>query len=200
MKFSSIKTASFFLLIPLILTLSGCESMKSKPPLKPQQESQTVENEDGVLEFTFLGEDFLTQVHGSRDNPFLPPPITLTPYRFYVFNVRITAKKDMSISLRHTLLRVGSKNFQASTRDSLLNMWKVIDEDYAYKKYDSRKKEEAVKRHLLPEEFVLYASETISGYCVFAGQLPLSDKLRITIPVTSLSEGVTERLNVEYQF
>ena len=187
-------------LLILLFIITGCGSLKSKPPLSAEQAYQRIENEDVVLEFTFLDQDILTQRHGTKDNPFLPPPIVLTPYRFYVFNLTITAKQSISLSTGHFIMKIGSKNFRPSTRDSLKSLWKGIEEDYASKKYDTRKKEEAIRRYLIPETFILYPGEHISGYCVFAGQLPLTDSLRITVPVNSLAHEITEKLTVDFSF
>lgn len=180
------KILSMFGATVLVILATGCAS------LLPQQQvvekvSGNAENDVCEVYVMSVGRDTLYERFGKTNNPFIAPPMLITPRYFYVFSVTITARQDVTVRTDRIELIAGGEREHPDGVEAVVRFWKAnSDNETPSEQRSTADRLQKIRQTLLPDTLNLVSGESYTGYIMFISSNPSLDPDKIIIPADSL--------------
>lgn len=185
------------IMIALTMQLSGCIT---NAQVRQLTAPVVLENDDISATIDYLPPPVLNARYRVKLNPFIAPPMFVTPVEFLVFNVTIrNMTDDRLIDLESTELWYGDTSYRPLSPSSLTIFWETMDATEDVKGPDRVQffrliETELATRSGRPVE------DTAAGLLVFRGRFPKSGSARLTFSITEVSGDRPTRHSVRFFF
>ena len=208
-----IRLIKIILLITIVFLFASCSTERFIVRSRDIEiQKQTM---NGItLSVKFLNEDDLVERFGRVNNPFIAPPSALGLNRMMVFealvenNLKNTADPDaiaaivtIIIPLNKIEIQFGGKNKNPVNRFHLYEFWKNrIYKDDTYKKWNSSKINQLIKKTVLPNTVISKPQSDTAGLLVFMGRFPNYGTADVYIPIFTEDGNQLHNFRFVFQF
>lgn len=161
-----------------------------------------------TLSVKFLNEDDLVERFGRVNNPFIAPLSALGFSRMMVFealvenNSKNTADPvTIIMPLNKIEIQFGGKNKNPVNRFHLYEFWKNrIYKDDTYKKWNSSKINQLIKKTVLPNTVISKPQSDTNGLLLFMGRFPNYGTADVYIPIFTEDGNQLHNFRFVFQF
>jgi len=175
----------FLLTVFTAALLTGCLSFKPKP-METLSVSGKAENEACEVYAMSMTREMLQGRFGKSGNPFVAPPMLVTPRYFYVFSVTFHAKQAVTVKTDRIELMAEGRRENPDGEEAVIRFWQAnTNDDNTRELKGLAEKERIIRRNLCPENLSLQAGESYTGYIMFVLPDPAMNPEKMIIPAES---------------
>ena len=190
---STLKTAA---LVCAAAVLFSCQ-MTQPYQVSEGPVMQTAEASDIFVECTFLDQKTIEARHGFSDNPFLSPPLIITPQRMIVFELKITNNDSAPLRLDIRDISFYYNDMRYSPM-STVQMEQKIDN---FSESRTTVRENRVARsYMLPNVTHIEGNSKETGYIVFMDSFRDRGDGELILGFTTEGRNPVAEVNFNYSF
>ena len=124
--------------------------------------------------------------YGQSNNPFIAPPMLITPRYFHVFSLTVTARQAVTIRTDSIELFSGADRENPDGVEALIRFWHTNGGDETpTERKKLVQKEDMIRHNLLPSKLSLVAGESYTGYIIFISHDPSLNPEKMMVPAGS---------------
>lgn len=158
------KLAFIAILTATVLIFISCGMTKPYFAPEPGEEFQMQEANEIIVKCRNLSQSEIKKMHGTRTNPFTPPPMMVTPQKMIIYELEITNNDTapLKIDIRDINLFYNDKDIRPMSQKDM------YDKITAYSDKSNKLREKRVaKKFMFPNVKTIAAGSTVKGYIVF---------------------------------
>lgn len=173
------------ILILLFLSIMACQSILPAK-MEDLSVSGSAENEVCDVYVMSVDRDTLYERFGKTNNPFIAPPMLITPRYFYVFSVTVTAKQNVTVQTDRIELIAGGDREHPDGVEAVIRFWEANSPDDTPTDHKNiLKKKGIMRKNLFPDSLSLIPGESYTGYIMFIHPNPSLNPGQMIIPAGS---------------